>query len=122
MSTTSTGIQELQSAVSSVRNLFLLEDDSFSTKTLTALEQDGVQFNFLFLLETLQGNQVDFLTTTWQQAFNSFSTGATAEVGQCLVNPQTSFAFKRPMFRHSAFDVNALFKWLIREVLTLSLL
>jgi hypothetical protein len=113
----SVGIQGRQSAVSSVGNSSLVAGDSFfSTKISTAPKQDGVQLDFLSFLEALQANQVDVLATTWQQALDSLGTGATAEVRQSLVNLQTSFAFKRPMFRHSAFDVDALFEWLIREV------
>jgi hypothetical protein len=94
----------------------LAGDSFFSSKISSAREQDSPRFDFLSFLEAVQVNKVDVLATTWQQALDTLGTGATAEVRQSLVNLQTSFAFKRPMFRHASLDTDTLFEWLIREV------
>jgi hypothetical protein len=95
---------------------FLAGDSFFSSQFSKGSLPEHSKFDFLSFLEVIQVHEVDILATTWQQALDSLGKGATAEVRQSLVNLQTSFAFKRPMNRHSSFDPEALFAWLIREV------
>ena len=47
---------------------------------------------------------VDFLPITWQPALETVGEGATAEVRQSLINVQTSFVFKRPVWRRESLS------------------
>ena len=77
--------------------------------------QNRPRCDLLSFLEAAQHNGVDLLAITWLNALDILGAGATAEVRQSLVNLQMSFAFKRPISRHSSVDDDTLYGWLVRE-------
>lgn len=68
----------------------------------SALSSEGgedLPVDFISILAVAQQFDVDFLPITWQPALEVVGEGATAEIRQSLINVQTTFAFKRPVWR-----------------------
>lgn len=57
--------------------------------------------DFIIFLGIAQNLSIDFLPITWQQALQNIGEGATAEIREALLDSNTSFAFKRRLFKES---------------------
>ena len=69
---------------------------------MTAVPQKLSEYcDFITFLGIAQSLQIDFLPITWQQGLGNIGEGATGEIREALLDKDTSFAFKRRLFRRS---------------------
>ena len=64
-----------------------------------APEKADLRFDMVIFLGVAQIFGIDFLPVAWQPALDRIGEGATAEIRENFMDLQTSFAFKRPIFR-----------------------
>ena len=57
--------------------------------------------DFITFLVIAQSLQIDFLPITWQHGLRNIGEGATGEIREALLDKNTSFAFKRRLFKKS---------------------
>lgn len=57
--------------------------------------------DFITFLGIAQSLRIDFLPITWQYGLKNIGEGATGEVREALLDKDTSFAFKRRLFKES---------------------
>ena len=67
-----------------------------------AVQQKLSQYcDFITFLGTAQSLQIDFLPIAWQHGLEGIGEGATGEIREALLDKDTSFAFKRRMFKEA---------------------
>ena len=69
------------------------------------LKKAGFRCDLTTFLSVAQQYDINFLPITWQPGLDQIGQGATAEIRENPMSLQTSFAFKRPLFR-SSFDID----------------
>lgn len=70
--------------------------------SMTAVPQKLSEYcDFITFLGIAQSHQIDFLPITWQHGLENIGAGATGEIREALLDKNTSFAFKRRLFRRS---------------------
>ena len=72
-----------------------------STSTAAVPQKLSEYCDFITFLGIAQSLQIDFLPITWQQGLKRIGEGATGEIREALLDKDTSFAFKRRLFRES---------------------
>jgi serine/threonine protein kinase len=77
-------------------------------------------YDLITFLAACQNAHVDILPITWRPALGGIGTGATATIQQSLIDPQTSFAFKKvhSSRRHPLVEAKT-YKSLVSEVTSL---
>ena len=76
--------------------------------SMTAVPQKLSEYCCLItFLGIAQSHQIDFLPITWQHGLENIGQGATGEIREALLDQNTSFAFKRRLFRRS-FNIEEL--------------
>ncbi|KAL8995135.1 MAG: hypothetical protein Q9169_005078 [Polycauliona sp. 2 TL-2023] len=72
-----------------------------SIQIAAAPQRSSQHCNFITFLGITQNLSIDFLPITWQQALGNIGKGGTAEISEALLDVNTSFAFKRRLFKES---------------------
>ncbi len=57
--------------------------------------------DFITFLSIAQNLRIDFLPISWQHGLENIGEGATGEIREALLDKNTSFAFKRRLFKES---------------------
>ncbi|KAL8840333.1 MAG: hypothetical protein Q9170_001348 [Blastenia crenularia] len=70
-------------------------------QTAAAPQKLSQYCDFVTFLGIAQSLSIDFLPITWQEALGNIGKGATAEIHEALLDFNTSFAFKRRLFKES---------------------
>ncbi|KAL8658443.1 MAG: hypothetical protein Q9202_007560 [Teloschistes flavicans] len=68
-------------------------------QTAAAPQKLSQYCDFITFLGIAQNLSIDFLPITWQQALGNVGKGATAKICEALLDGNTSFAFKRRLFK-----------------------
>lgn len=74
------------------------------------------KYDFLDFLGVAQSLKIDFLSITWQPAFDSVGEGGIAKIRQALINLQMTFAFKHLKHPRSVEEESRNWRALIAEI------